>query len=78
MTAGTGLELDVIAAVIIGGASLNGGKGTAVGSLIGAAIMGVLRNGFILLGLRYEAQIISIGVVIILAVVMDSLRSAKK
>lgn len=78
MTAGTGLELDVIAAVIIGGASLNGGKGTVVGSLIGAAIMGVLRNGFILLGLRYEAQIISIGVVIILAVVMDSLRSAKK
>jgi ribose transport system permease protein len=77
MTAGTGLELDVIAAVIIGGASLSGGKGTIVGSLVGAAIMGVLRNGFVLVGLRYEAQIISIGVVIILAVVMDSLRSAK-
>jgi ribose transport system permease protein len=78
MTAGTGLELDVIAAVIIGGASLSGGKGSIVGSLVGAAIMGILRNGFVLLGLRYEAQIISIGVVIILAVVMDSLRSAKK
>jgi len=78
MTAGTGLELDVIAAVIIGGASLSGGKGSIVGSLVGAAIMGILRNGFVLLGLRYEAQIISIGIVIILAVVMDSLRSAKK
>jgi ribose transport system permease protein len=57
---------------------LSGGKGSIVGSLVGAAIMGILRNGFVLLGLRYEAQIISIGVVIILAVVMDSLRSAKK
>jgi ribose transport system permease protein len=78
MVAGTGLELDVIAAVIIGGASLSGGKGTIVGSLIGAAIMGVLRNGFILLGLPYEAQIISIGLVIILAVIIDSLRSGKR
>ncbi len=78
MVAGTGLELDVIAAVIIGGASLSGGKGTIVGSLIGAAIMGVLRNGFILLGLPYETQIISIGLVIILAVIIDSLRSGKR
>jgi ribose transport system permease protein len=75
MTAGTGLEMDVIAAVIIGGASLKGGRGTIVGSLIGAAIMGILRNGFILLGFSYEAQIISIGVVIILAVTIDSLRT---
>jgi len=77
MTAGTGVELDVIAAVIIGGASLKGGKGTVVGSLIGAAIMGVLRNGFVLLGLSYEAQIISIGLVIILAVVVDSIKTGK-
>jgi ribose transport system permease protein len=75
MTAGTGLEMDVIAAVIIGGASLKGGRGTIIGSLIGAAIMGILRNGFILLGFSYEAQIISIGVVIILAVTIDSLRT---
>ncbi len=78
MVAGTGLELDVLAAVIIGGASLKGGKGTIVGSIIGAAIMGVLRNGFILVGFPYEAQVISIGVVIILAVVIDSFRSARK
>lgn len=78
MLAGTGLELDVIAAVIIGGASLTGGKGSIIGSIIGAAIMGVLRNGFILLGLPYEVQIISIGVVIILAVVIDSIRGSKQ
>ena len=78
MTAGTGLELDVIAAVIIGGTSLSGGKGTVVGSLIGAAIMGVLRNGFVLLGIPYEVQVISIGVVIILAVVFDSLKSKRR
>jgi ribose transport system permease protein len=77
MVAGTGLELDVLAAVIIGGASLKGGKGTIAGSIIGAAIMGVLRNGFILVGLPYEAQVISIGVVIMLAVVIDSLRSGR-
>jgi len=78
MIAGTGLELDVIAAVIIGGASLTGGKGSIVGSVIGAAIMGILRNGFILLGLPFEIQIISIGLVIVLAVVIDSLRSGKR
>ncbi len=78
MTAGTGLELDVIAAVIIGGTSLSGGKGTVIGSLIGAAIMGVLRNGFVLLGIPYEVQVISIGVVIILAVVFDSLKTRRR
>ena len=47
--AGTGMELDVIAAVVIGGASLAGGEGTIIGSIIGAAIMAVLRNAFVLL-----------------------------
>ena len=78
MTAGMGKELDIIAAVIIGGTSLFGGKGTIIGSLIGAAIMAVLRNGFILVGLSYEVQIISIGVVIILAVVLDSMRTKRR
>ncbi len=78
ISAGTGLELDVIAAVIIGGTSLKGGKGTVIGSLIGAAIMGILKNGFILLGFSFEMQIISIGVVIILAVVVDSIRTGKR
>jgi ribose transport system permease protein len=72
--AGTGSELDVIAAVVIGGASLAGGEGTIIGSIIGAAIMAVLRNAFVLLRFPIYMQTISIGVVIILAVAIDQLR----
>ena len=72
--AGTGSELDVIAAVVIGGASLAGGEGTIIGSIIGAAIMAVLRNAFVLLQFPIYMQTISIGVVIILAVALDQLR----
>jgi ribose transport system permease protein len=72
--AGTGTELDVIAAAVIGGASLSGGEGTVYGAVIGAAIMAVLRNAFVLLGLPVYLQTVSIGVVIILAVALDRLR----
>lgn len=72
--AGTGTELDVIAAVVIGGASLAGGSGTIIGSIIGAAIMAVLRNAFVLLQFPIYMQTISIGVVIILAVTLDQVR----
>jgi ribose transport system permease protein len=72
---GQGAEIDIIAAVIIGGTSLAGGKGSIVGSIIGAAIVGVLRNGFVLLGLPIAAQIIGIGLVIILSVTIDSIRN---
>lgn len=72
--AGLGTELDVIAAAVIGGASLAGGQGTVYGAVIGAAIMAVLRNAFVLLGLPAYMQTISIGVVIILAVALDRLR----
>jgi ribose transport system permease protein len=72
--AGTGVELDVIAAAVIGGASLAGGEGTVYGAVIGAAIMAVLRNAFVLLGLPVYLQTVSIGVVIILAVALDRLR----
>jgi ribose transport system permease protein len=72
--AGEGNELDVIAAVVIGGASLSGGVGTIVGALFGAAIMAVLRNAFVLLHLPAFLQTISIGIVIILAVASDNLR----
>ncbi|MGL4649584.1 MAG: ABC transporter permease [Caldilineaceae bacterium] len=72
--AGVGSELDVIAAVVIGGASLSGGEGTIIGSIIGAAIMAVLKNAFVLLKLPISAQTIAIGVVIILAVSIDQLR----
>jgi ribose transport system permease protein len=72
--AGEGNELDVIAAVVIGGASLSGGVGTIVGAIFGAAIMAVLRNAFVLLHLPAFLQTVSIGVVIILAVASDNLR----
>jgi ribose transport system permease protein len=72
--AGVGIELSVIAAVVIGGASLQGGEGTIVGAVIGAAIIAVLRNAFILLHFPIYMQTITIGVVIILAVAADQLR----
>ena len=72
--AGIGTELDVIAAAVIGGASLSGGEGTVYGAVLGAAIMAVLRNAFVLLGLPVYLQTVSIGVVIILAVALDRLR----
>ena len=68
------MELAVIAAVVIGGASLMGGEGTIIGSIVGAAIMAVLRNAFVLLHVPIFAQTIAIGVVIILAVAADQLR----
>lgn len=76
--AGTGSEIDIIAAVIIGGTSLSGGKGSIVGSIIGAAIIGVLRNGFVLLGLPIAAQIIGIELVIILSVIIDNIRTKRE
>ncbi len=72
--AGTGSELDAIAAVIIGGASFFGGRGTVVGTLVGAFIMGFLRNGMNLLDVSAFWQFIVIGVVIIVAAYTDVLR----
>jgi len=68
---GLGLELDVIAATIVGGASLSGGEGTMLGTILGVLIIGVLRNGLVLLGISAFAQELIIGVVIILAVAID-------
>jgi ribose transport system permease protein len=74
---GTGTELDVIAAVVLGGASLAGGEGSIIGAVIGAAIMAVIRNAFVLLKLPQSAQTIVIGVVIVLAVAIDQFRKRK-
>ena len=74
--AGQGRELDVIAAAVIGGVSLKGGEGSILGAILGAALMGVLRNGFILLSVPGYWQIVSVGVVIIFAVALDSLRTS--
>lgn len=70
-TMGQGLELDVIAATIIGGASLSGGEATIPGTVIGVLIMGVLRNGLVLMGVTPFLQIVIVGVVIIVAVAID-------
>jgi ribose transport system permease protein len=72
--AGLGYELDAIAAAIIGGASFFGGVGTVWGTLIGAMIMAVLRNGLNLLGVSADLQTVAIGVVIVAAVYIDVLR----
>ena len=77
-TVAVGLELDIIAAVIIGGASLNGGVGTVLGSMIGALIMAVLRNGTQLMEWQTYFQEIIIGLVIIVAVFLDRLRQGKQ
>lgn len=73
-SAGSGAELAVIAAVVIGGASLMGGRGSIYGAVLGAAIMAVLRNAFVLLHLPAYVQTIAIGVVIVLAVALDRIR----
>ena len=70
--AGINYELDAIAATVIGGTSLMGGQGSVIGTLIGALIMGVLRNGLNLLGVSSFIQQVVIGAVIILAVLMDT------
>ncbi|MDQ0469473.1 ABC transporter permease [Labrys wisconsinensis] len=68
---GLGLELDVIAATIVGGASLSGGEGTILGTILGVLIIGVMRNGLVLLGVSPFVQELLIGLVIIIAVGID-------
>jgi ribose transport system permease protein len=76
--AGINYELDAIAATVIGGTSLMGGQGSIVGTLIGALIMGVLRNGLNLLGVSSFFQQVVIGSVIILAVLLDTVFKKQK
>jgi ribose transport system permease protein len=73
-TTAVGMELDIIAAVVIGGASLTGGQGTVLGALVGALIMTVVANGCSKLGLENWVQLIVTGVIIVLAVALDRLR----
>jgi ribose transport system permease protein len=71
---GTGYELQAIAAVVVGGTSLMGGRGTIVGTFFGALLIGVLNNVMNLLNIESYTQQIVLGVVILLAVVLDELR----
>ncbi len=73
-TAGTGYELDAIAAVVLGGTSLMGGRGRIYGTLIGSIILGVLSTGLILMNVQFFTQLLIKGMVIILAVAIDSLK----
>lgn len=77
-TSGTMYELDAIAAAVMGGASLMGGSGSIVGTLIGALIIGTLRNGLTLLNVSSFYQQMVIGIVIILAVYADQLSKRKQ
>ena len=74
---GTGQELNAIAAVIIGGASLAGGQGTISGTVVGALIMGVLGNGLNLMNVSSFWQEFVIGCLIVLVVVVNMFRSRK-
>jgi ribose/xylose/arabinose/galactoside ABC-type transport system permease subunit len=73
-TTAAGLELNIIAAVVIGGASLSGGQGTVLGTLVGALLMSVVANGCTKLGLDNPVQEIVTGIIIIGAVLLDYLR----
>ena len=76
-TVAVGRELDVIAAVVIGGGSLSGGAGSILGTMIGAFIMAFLRNGCNMTGIPNYVQEIIIGVIIVGAVAVDNLRHRK-
>ena len=75
--AGMGLELDVIAAVVIGGTSLFGGVGSIFGTVVGALLIGVLRNGLVLLNVSSFVQQIVIGLILIAAVAFDQYAASR-
>ena len=68
---GSGYELNVIAAAVVGGASLTGGRGTALGALLGALIIQLISSGIVILGIDQNYSQIIIGAVVILAVLLD-------
>ena len=76
-SAGDGIETNVIAAVVIGGVSMAGGEGSIIGILMGAAIMGVVKNAFILLNFPATMQTFTIGLLIVLAVGFDCLNKKR-
>lgn len=75
---GRGYELDVIAAVILGGTSLSGGRGSIPGVVLGALLMALLGNAFVLLGISSHWQVVTKGLVIILAVAIDGVQRGRE
>ena len=70
--AGVAFELDAIAAVVLGGAAMNGGKGTIIGTLMGALLLGVLNNGLNLIGINPYVQNVIKGIIILIAIYVGS------
>ncbi|MCY3017835.1 MAG: ABC transporter permease [Planctomycetota bacterium] len=77
-TVAQGLELDIIAAVVIGGGSLSGGKGSILGTLVGALIMTVVKSGCVQMGIKTWVQEIITGLIIVVAVALDRWRESRK
>ena len=75
---GTAYELWAIAACVIGGTSLFGGEGTVLGAVLGAAIVGVMQNGMVLMNVSSYVQDIVLGVVLVIAVTYDTLRRRRR
>ena len=78
VTAGTGFEFDVITALVVGGVSLDGGRGKMSRALIGVLIMGVLLNGFVIIGISTYTQKVIKGIILLLAVGFDCVQTAKE
>ena len=74
---GSGMEMNAIAAVVIGGTSLSGGSGTMLGTIIGVFIMAVLKNGLMTIGIQQQWQVFFTGLAVLLAVMLDIYRSVK-
>jgi len=75
---GTGTELDVITAVLLGGTALSGGKGNILGTLAGVLILGVLYNGFTMIGVRYVHIRLFQGILLIVVVSLYEIREKRK
>lgn len=75
MIMGDGAEMDAIAAVVLGGTSMSGGKGSISGTVIGVIVIGVLKNGMNLLGIDSSWQYVVQGIVILIAVYIDFIKS---
>jgi len=77
-TAGTGYEMNAVAAVVLGGASLSGGKGKIENTLLAVLVLGVLSNGFVLMGLSTFTQDVARGIILLLSVAIDEARKRRQ